>query len=330
MGDTDQGSKYLEDAFQVAEKAHDIGLMVPIGYQLCVTYQNWWDALKEGEVARKVIALLESTHTESESFGFPIFNLYSAIASGYGFALAILGNFEEGRVQCEKALQFSTKIADVSSLGWVEWMYGLFFQVQGCGKEVVKHMLKSIKYVEEKNLVVLQGLVLNTLGCGYTLLSQTGIALEHMKKGLESQLDSGIFPGLFQHYAFLGWAYSESGDLENARSHIEKSIELAQKEHAEYVEGYSLEYLGRIIGKADKARFAEAEDSMVRGMKLLDEVKAKPFYAQGCLFLGDLYADMNQKEKAIENLNKAKGMFRDMGMDYWLARTQSVLEKLQG
>ena len=33
---------------------------------------------------------------------------------------------------------------------------------------------------------------------------------------------------------------------------------------------------------------------------------------------------------ALETLKKAQEMFREMGMDYWLAKTQSVLERLQG
>ncbi|GAG25692.1 unnamed protein product, partial [marine sediment metagenome] len=37
-----------------------------------------------------------------------------------------------------------------------------------------------------------------------------------------------------------------------------------------------------------------------------------------------------QKEKALETLKKADGMFREMGMDYWLRRTQEVLERIQG
>ena len=39
---------------------------------------------------------------------------------------------------------------------------------------------------------------------------------------------------------------------------------------------------------------------------------------------------VGQREKALENLKKAKGMFQEMGMDYWLRRTQEVLERVQG
>jgi hypothetical protein len=51
-------------------------------------------------------------------------------------------------------------------------------------------------------------------------------------------------------------------------------------------------------------------------------------YSYGYLFLGELYADTGQHDKAVESLKNAGGMFREMGMDYWLAKTDEVLKRL--
>jgi len=40
------------------------------------------------------------------------------------------------------------------------------------------------------------------------------------------------------------------------------------------------------------------------------------------------YLNSGKKEKAIETLKKAEGMFREMGMDYWLGKAQEVLAAL--
>jgi hypothetical protein len=64
-------------------------------------------------------------------------------------------------------------------------------------------------------------------------------------------------------------------------------------------------------------------------MKILDELETKPLYTLGYIFLGELYAGVGQKEKALENLKKAEVMFQEMGMDYWLARTRKLLEKVR-
>ena len=37
---------------------------------------------------------------------------------------------------------------------------------------------------------------------------------------------------------------------------------------------------------------------------------------------------MGHKDEALETLTKAQEMFQEMGMDYWLRRTQEALERL--
>ena len=44
--------------------------------------------------------------------------------------------------------------------------------------------------------------------------------------------------------------------------------------------------------------------------------------------MGELYLDTGQREKALENLKKAGAMFKEMGMDCWLAKTPEVLDRL--
>jgi tetratricopeptide (TPR) repeat protein len=44
--------------------------------------------------------------------------------------------------------------------------------------------------------------------------------------------------------------------------------------------------------------------------------------------LGEFYQNTGEKEKAKNTLKKGEGMFQDMGMDYWLARTYAVYAEL--
>jgi hypothetical protein len=63
---------------------------------------------------------------------------------------------------------------------------------------------------------------------------------------------------------------------------------------------------------------------------MAEDLRIRPFQAYGHLYLGETYAIVGQKEKALASLKKAREMGQDMGMDYWLARTEKALEKLQG
>jgi len=74
----------------------------------------------------------------------------------------------------------------------------------------------------------------------------------------------------------------------------------------------------------------KAEEYVLQGIKMSDELKLRPCFSQGYFFLGELYVDTGQREKALETLKKAEGMMQEMGMDYWQRRTQEVLERVQG
>lgn len=40
--------------------------------------------------------------------------------------------------------------------------------------------------------------------------------------------------------------------------------------------------------------------------------------------MGEFYLNICEKEKALETLQKAEALFKDMGMDYWLNRTKRL------
>jgi len=87
--------------------------------------------------------------------------------------------------------------------------------------------------------------------------------------------------------------------------------------------------LGRILARTGPSQIHKAEECILQGMKISDELRTRPQYALGYFFLGELYAGAGQKQKALENLKKAETMFQEMGMDYWLEQAQAVLSKLK-
>ena len=86
--------------------------------------------------------------------------------------------------------------------------------------------------------------------------------------------------------------------------------------------------LGTISGKAEPLEIKKAEGCILKGIEICKELRTKAAYSLGHLYLGELYLNGGEKEKALENIKKAEGMFQEMGMDYWLAKAQEVLGKL--
>ncbi len=91
----------------------------------------------------------------------------------------------------------------------------------------------------------------------------------------------------------------ESGDLINAQQRAEEALKLSQRDHEKWDEGLIWILLGRIYAKAGTSQFDRGEACILKGIKILDQMKLKPLYAPEYHYLGELYADTGQQDKAL-------------------------------
>ena len=101
------------------------------------------------------------------------------------------------------------------------------------------------------------------------------------------------------------------------------------EEDSEYFKGneFDVTVFRRAIGKLERADLDKAEEYILKGMKMLEELMVKAYFSRGYFYLGELYAEAGMKEKAVKTLKKAENLFQEMGMDYWLDRTRKILER---
>jgi tetratricopeptide (TPR) repeat protein len=279
-------------------------------------------------VASKLVALLDKSQRQSESFGKP-YNPYAVLLAFHATGLGMLGNFEEGKHLLEKGINFALKVKDLTALAWTESCYGTMLNFKGDGEKALERYQNAIRYTKEAQMVVLSGVDWMLLGWSHCLLRDYKAAWEHIEKGLRIHSEAGAQFHLDFFYGLSSMIYYESGDLKKARQRVEEALKLSQKSHHTWVEGFLWIQLGRILGKAEKPQADKAEECILRGIEILDELKLKPLYAPGYHHLGNLYADTGQKEKALESLKRASKLFQEMGMDYWLTKTQGILESIQ-
>jgi tetratricopeptide (TPR) repeat protein len=172
------------------------------------------------------------------------------------------------------------------------------------------------------------GWALSLLGYAYFLLGDTATAVQKAEKGLRIQNNAEfeVFSSLLNWV--LGVIYSDLGDMSNAMAFIKKALELAQKNQEAAYEGLSWIWLGKILGKTDSMQTVKAENCFIFGINKLEKLKLKTYYSQGYLFLGEFYYELGQTARALEYIQKAATLFQKMGMDFWFARTQAALKKM--
>jgi len=319
------GVKYGEQCFAMAETTQDVELMAPIAFDLCSNYAATGMFLKVVDVAPRILSLLEQTKRESECFDRG-YNIYSALSAFCGFCEGYLGKFEQGKILCEKGLRIALDIKNLHSLGLVEVLYGYLCCTKGDGREALGHFRNSIDYLEKGQIFVLLGLARSGLGWAHYFMGNLEVARTCMEKGLKLHLDAGISYDLSVHYWFLATVHCDLGEFEKALEYVEEALTLAQKNNELYVAGIAHIVLGRIIARRSPSQTIRAEDSMLRGIQILEDLKIKTLSAIGYLSLAELYAQTNQGEKILKSLKAAEEIFQRTGMDYWLSRAQTGLK----
>lgn len=319
--------KYSEKGYKVPRKRQDIELMAPVARGLCVSYLAVGEFVKPGEVAPDVIDLIEKTKRESDFFGAP-FNSYALLCAYYGTSLAMLGDFEKATTYLEKGLRVILELNHLASLGAAETMYGAMFLIRGDGKNAVAHFQRSIQYFDESKTVLIFAVARSGLGSGYYHLGDLETARTHIEKGLDLVSRGGSDWWKSFHYLYLGKILFAQGDLKRSRSTIEEAIRISQTNSEKHFEGASWAWLGKILGKTDPAQRDQAAEYMLKGIRILDELKIKPWCSEGHLYLGQHYAASGNMQNARHHLKKAESAFREMGLEYWLQRTREVMVNL--
>jgi tetratricopeptide (TPR) repeat protein len=312
--------EYGEKSFVEAEKILDLDLMVSTAYFLMTAYFALGYPQKVVDIASKVIKLLEEEKREHDFFGIGWLP-YSYLCGICGFNLALLGNFEEGEIYLEKGLNVATKTGHLITLGIIEMYYGYYWYYKGYGRDTVEHFQKSIRYFEEAEFPFISAIAWGGLAVGYFLLGDSEAAIKHAEKGLRIQTESGAALLLTAYYDFLTVIHYHSGDLEKARMYAEKCLELSRENGEQLEEAYANIYLGLIIGRTEFKKSYRAEGLILHGMKTLEERGCRATAAMFGMLSGELYIDIDQKEKALEYLERAESMAKEMEMDYWLKRT---------
>jgi tetratricopeptide (TPR) repeat protein len=328
-GRTAFGLRHTRAAFVQAMKTKDIRLVVPISLDLCLSYMAMGNLSLLADVASPAILLLEEQGHESEySSGLHHANLYCELLSYLGLGLASIGEIERGKDACARALEVAYRVDKPASIGLCLHFSGHTFWAQGDWKSVVKCQRRAIRFLSKAGSSIPLGACWGNLGVAYAMLGKHNAAAECVDRGLRIHAEGGAAAFTSNFYWARGIVELNEGNIGNARCAFEESLSLAETYGQMFAQGTASMYLGRTRSQGKLGASNEARKSILRGMNIFHRLHLEPFYTQGLLFLGEHYASVGDKKNALRNLKKAEGLFTQMGMDYWLKKTQEALRTL--
>jgi len=325
------GIEYAEKCSSGGESVENIQAMAQVAGETCFTHFATGDFLKVAEVAGRVLDLLGEHGGDKSSF-FSRFNVYSQLSGLRGSALGFLGRFGEAGAVLQKGLDKALELDDKYGIAFTEFFHAAVFFWQGDGENTAAHVEKAIEAGEEMGIDLWVGVARSLLGAGNLFLGRHEPARSHAETGLEIQKERGIPVLLPLCYGVSAVVHSALGDLRTAGERAEEALKLAREFGTRAYEGWARMVLGSILWKSDPAEDGVAEEQILRGISMLEELEARAWSAQGYLFLGELFARTRRTEKALENLKHAEGLYRKMGLDsrhYWPALTRELIAKTE-
>ena len=239
-----------------------------------------------------------------------------------------MGDFEEGSVFLEKGLRNATELGDTRALALLRLYCGHLCHYKGEWELAQRHYNDCIRYCEETKWPFLLASAWTHLGRVLSFLGDPQTAINHIEKALKIQTDAEIKWWMSIHYLCLGQAHLALSDIKGALRFMQRALKLSQDDDEKLSEGLVWIWLGKVLEQTEPPRIDRAEESILKGIKILAELKLKALYSVGYLFLGELHLNKGARDKAIKNLKKADKMFRETGMDYWQDRTQKILGRL--
>jgi class 3 adenylate cyclase/tetratricopeptide (TPR) repeat protein len=326
-GNQTLGREYSEKCFNEAEKIGAIDLMAEIAGNTCLAYFLTGDILKVVDTTRRVLQLLEKKCRKKDLFMGGM-NVFTYLSGWLGLSLGTLGRFEEGRAVLDGGLKNSIEMNDRVNLGWLEYGNFIVSYCKGDEDSTIDHARKAIEFFEETGVKLLLGYAWSVLGAGYFFLADYETAKAYAEKGVRIQKENGIpvlVPFLCHISSLIALAQR---DFESARRYAEESLELSHKYENKTYEAYAWVGHGRVVGESNPSQITAAEEYIRRGMSMVEAMKIRPWSAQGHLFLGEIFELAGRREEAVENLRIAEQMGKEMGMGYWLTRTQEALARL--
>lgn len=312
---------------EAPEVKRDTEFMIPIGVSLITSCVVSGDMKRISHVAPGIVGLIESSRMQPEFFGFS-FHPYSWVHAIWGYSAGSCGDFSEGERLLERALWSALETGHMVTIGTVEYLYAVTLAVKGDRKTAAEHLENAIKYLEASHTPLFLGTSWACLGWAHSLLGEHKIGVELTEKGLRMHTDLGMaFLRSFCHWC-CSYAHFEANDMEQGRTHADLALKFAMENNERYFQSTSRTLLGKVLFKTAPDKFEEAEQQILQGINIADQLGLRVYSAPGYLFLGEAYAESGRKEAALENLNKAESMFREMGMDYWLGKAQEALKRL--
>jgi tetratricopeptide (TPR) repeat protein len=325
MGDREKATEASRRGLSLAQTLGDFHLQIQLNYYLGRAYYYMGEYGQAIEFHKRNIDSLSSSNVR-ECFDMEcppsilcrVF-LVMCFAETGEFAAAIEYGEDAIRIAHEIDHSFGSVYADSA--------VGLAYIRKEDVSAAIEVLERGLERCRVADIPVQFPLVASPLGLAYVLSGRIteGTALLEQAVG---QTASKRSSGQAFRLSWLSEAYLRAGRTEEAAAHAERALEFSRNHQERGREAWILRQIGKINARRHPSDADRIDFYYREALKQAQELKMRPLIAHCHLSLGELYGQMDQRDKAQKELSTAIDLYRSMEMRVGLREAEIALGKI--
>jgi class 3 adenylate cyclase/tetratricopeptide (TPR) repeat protein len=298
-------------ALAIAAEVGDQHLEMDTSFWLGQAHSTLGDHRGAEELYRRTITPLPLDLTAEAARALPHFasNARAWLAS----SLAKLGRFDEGVALGAEALRVARAVDDKFRIIIAHHHLGTLHLHRGAFADSVTFFEEALSIGRTWDINNYAAWSTAELAVAYARSGRIGDALERAGSHRAS------FPLWRAEVCFLAGRREEA--LEAGEQGLTRYRDRGERDS----EGRVLHLLGEIAATGDPHEVARADGHYGQAMALAEELGMRPLVAHCHLGLGELYRRASKLPQAQEHLTTATTMYRQMGMNFWLEKSEAAM-----
>jgi DNA-binding NtrC family response regulator/tetratricopeptide (TPR) repeat protein len=238
------------------------------------------------------------------------------------------GAFQEAMTQAQEGVQFAEALDDVHNLVMAYWGLGHVCSLRGDLSRAGAMLERALALSRGWNFPIWLAYIGAQLGYVYTLSERVPEGLVLVRQACAYLESAGVVSFHSLVVGHLSEACRLGDRLEDAHAEAARVLSLARERGERGREADALRLLGDVAAHRERLDVKAADSHYSQGLALASELGKRPLVAHCHLGLGRLAGQTGDAEKARTHLTMAAAMYREMGMDFWLAQAETALRSL--
>jgi tetratricopeptide (TPR) repeat protein len=239
------------------------------------------------------------------------------------WCLGELGEIAAAQARVEDVVAIAERLGHPFSIVYAQCERGRLALSLGQADAAVPALERALDVGREAGLAIWFPWVAATLGRAYALCGRTQQGLSLLEEGIRHAEATRFMFGQALRVAWHAEVSSSAGRMAEAAEQSGRALRLAQEHGERGHEAWALFTIGAISTHREAVHMDAAESSYRAAIALASDLGMRPLVAHCHLGLGKLYRRTGDRAKADEDLITAATMYREMGMTFWLEKTEA-------